>query len=78
MAYMMNDPRKCVDRKQKGNKTCMECYVSQVTNGHFTGDMKCFNSGCIHETCQPKRFPNKCILLKNGYLINESEKTCKM
>lgn len=37
----------CVNPKRKGNKTCIECYYSQVEDNTWRGPQDCYNAQCL-------------------------------
>lgn len=47
--YRIKDnPRACVNEKLRGERTCKECYWSQVdAKGQWTGSERCWNSQCL-------------------------------
>lgn len=43
-----NDQQACVDESKRGERTCAECYWSQVDeNNRWTGDERCWNAQCL-------------------------------
>lgn len=48
MAYTLkSNPNGCVCSQRRGERTCLECYRSQVVNNSWTGNTACFNAECI-------------------------------
>ena len=49
MANIIVDaPENCWNPKNRGCKSCKECYFSQVNESNkWTGSQKCFNAGCL-------------------------------
>ena len=38
----------CVDESKRGERTCAECYWSQVNEkNQWTGDERCWNAQCL-------------------------------
>lgn len=43
-----DNPSACVDQRERGTRTCKECYFSHVNDrNQWTGTQRCFDAGCI-------------------------------
>lgn len=48
MAYPIKDvPENCVFPAFRGQRSCRECYYSQVHEGTWTGGNDCWNAECL-------------------------------
>lgn len=50
MAYEMkfeSNPDGCVNQRLRGNRTCVECYYSQVRDNKWMGSHRCFDANCF-------------------------------
>ena len=48
MAYpLKSNPDGCCNPTLRGDRTCMECYWSQVKHAQWHGSQRCFNSNCL-------------------------------
>lgn len=45
---ILNNECGCWNPEMRGDKTCKECYFSQVNErNQWVGSQKCYNSGCL-------------------------------
>lgn len=43
-----SNPNGCVDQRKRGERTCAECYWSQVNEkNQWTGSERCWNAQCL-------------------------------
>ena len=42
-----DNPQGCINPDKRGNRTCVECYYSQVKDGQWTGGERCWNAQCL-------------------------------
>ena len=48
MVKIENNPSACVNESLRGERTCAECYWSQVNSkNQWTGNDECWNSQCL-------------------------------
>lgn len=49
-----DNPNGCMDERKRGNRTCIECYYSQVNErNQWTGSQRCWDKG-------------ECLVLRKG------------
>ena len=45
---LKDSPEGCVDPRRRGERTCTECYFSQVNDrNQWTGNERCWDAQCI-------------------------------
>lgn len=42
-----SNPDGCVNPERMGNKSCIECYYSQVESNTWCGSKSCWNAQCL-------------------------------
>lgn len=63
MYRIIANPHGCCDKRKRGNKSCVECYYSQVNSrNQWIGTRDCFDAPCI------KAWPYK----DGGYEVEEA------
>jgi hypothetical protein len=47
MIQIIDNPEGCVCPNIRGDRTCRECYYSQVDENKWTGSRKCWEAQCL-------------------------------
>ena len=47
MIRIKDNPDGCINPSKRGERTCSQCYWSQVKNHQWRGDQRCWSAQCL-------------------------------